>query len=105
MTWKVKGKRAKVSLSPGRDARGKRQSKSAKGKGSPAKSSGNPVQDFKHPSQWSSTVQSSLIAQSCPTLCNSLVKEINPESSLEGLMLKLKLQYSGHLMRRANSLD
>ena len=30
------------------------------------------MQDFKHPSQWSSTVQSSLIAQSCPTLCNSL---------------------------------
>ena len=31
--------------------------------------------------------------------------EINPESSLEGLMLKLKLQYSGYLMRRANSLE
>ena len=35
----------------------------------------------------------------------SLLKEINPEYSLEGLMLKLKLQYSGHLMRRANSLE
>ena len=34
----------------------------------------------------------------------SIIKEINPEYSLEGLMLKLKLQYSGHLMRRANSL-
>ena len=34
-----------------------------------------------------------------------VLKEINPESSLEGLMLKLKLQCSGHLMRRANSLE
>ena len=33
------------------------------------------------------------------------LKEINPEYSLEGLMLKLKLQYSGHLMQRANSLE
>ena len=32
-------------------------------------------------------------------------KEISPEYSLEGLMLKLKLQYFGHLMRRANSLE
>ena len=32
-------------------------------------------------------------------------KEINPEYSLEGLMLKLKLQYFGHLIRRANSLE
>ena len=31
--------------------------------------------------------------------------EISPEYSLEGLMLKLKLQYSGHLMRRADSLE
>ena len=35
----------------------------------------------------------------------SILKEINPECSLEGLMLKLKLQYSGHLMRRAASLE
>ena len=34
----------------------------------------------------------------------SILKEINPEHSLEGLMLELKLQYFGHLMRRANSL-
>ena len=34
----------------------------------------------------------------------SIVKEISPECSLEGLMLKLKLQYFGHLMRRADSL-
>ena len=35
----------------------------------------------------------------------SLVKEINPDCSLEGLMLKLKLQYIGHLMRRAASFE
>ena len=35
----------------------------------------------------------------------SILKEINPEHSLEGLMLKLKLQYFGHLMRRADSLE
>ena len=34
-----------------------------------------------------------------------MLKEINPESSSEGLMLKLKLQYFGHLMQRANSLE
>ena len=34
-----------------------------------------------------------------------MLKEINPEYSLEGLMLKLKLQYFGHLMRRADSLE
>ena len=33
------------------------------------------------------------------------IKPISPEYSLEGLMLKLKLQYFGHLMRRANSLE
>ena len=35
----------------------------------------------------------------------SILKEINPEYSLEGLMLKLKLQYFGHLMRRVDSLE
>ena len=35
----------------------------------------------------------------------SILKEINPEYSLEGLVLKLKLQYFDHLMRRANSLE
>ena len=35
----------------------------------------------------------------------SILKEMNAEYSLEGLMLKLKLQYFGHLMRRADSLD
>ena len=35
----------------------------------------------------------------------SVLKEINPEYSLEGMMLKLKLQYFGHLMQRADSLE
>ena len=35
----------------------------------------------------------------------SILKEISPEYSLEGLILKLKLQYFGHLMRRADSLE
>ena len=35
----------------------------------------------------------------------SILKEINPEHSLEGLMLELKLQYFGHLMRRAGSFE
>ena len=36
---------------------------------------------------------------------SSILKEINPEYSLEGLMLKLKLQFFGHLMQRADSLE
>ena len=36
---------------------------------------------------------------------HSILKEISPECSLEGLMLKLKLQYFGHLMQRADSLE
>ena len=36
---------------------------------------------------------------------STILKEISPEYSLEGLMLKLKLQYSGHLMQRADSLE
>ena len=35
----------------------------------------------------------------------SVLKEINPEYSLEGLMLKVKLQYFGHLMQRVDSLE
>ena len=35
----------------------------------------------------------------------SILKKINPEYSLKGLMLKLKLQYFGHLMQRADSLE
>ena len=38
-------------------------------------------------------------------LNQSILKEINPEYSLEGLMLKMKLQYFGHLMGRADSLE
>ena len=38
-------------------------------------------------------------------LNQSIVKEINPEYSLEGLMLKLELQYFGHFMQRTDSLE
>ena len=39
------------------------------------------------------------------TLGNSILKEIDPEYSLGGLMLKLKLQFIGHMMQRADSLE
>ena len=41
----------------------------------------------------------------CKEINQSILKEINPECSLEGLMLKLKLQYFCHLKQRANSLE
>ena len=41
----------------------------------------------------------------CREINQSILKEISPEYSLEGLMLKLKLQYFGHLMRRADSFE
>ena len=41
----------------------------------------------------------------CKGSNQSILKEISPECSLEGLMLKLKLQYFGHLMRRVDSLE
>ena len=41
----------------------------------------------------------------CKESHQSILKEINPEYSLEGLMLKLKHQHFGHLMRRADSLE
>ena len=41
----------------------------------------------------------------CKEINQFLLKEISPEYSLEGLMLKLKLQYFGHLMRRVDSLE
>ena len=41
----------------------------------------------------------------CRRSNQSILKEINPKYSLEGLMLKLKLQYFGHLMRRADSFE
>ena len=40
-----------------------------------------------------------------PLDCKEILKEISPEYSLEGLMLKLKLLYLGHLMRRADSFE
>ena len=48
------------------------------------------------------TLESSL---DCKEIIQSILKKINPEYSLEGLMLKQKLQYFGHLMRRADSLE
>ena len=41
----------------------------------------------------------------CKDTNQSILKEISPGSSLEGVMLKLKLQYFGHLMRRVDSLE
>ena len=41
----------------------------------------------------------------CKEIHQSILKEISPGCSLEGLMLKLKLQYFGHLMRRVDSLE
>ena len=41
----------------------------------------------------------------CKKINQSVLKEINPEYSLEGLMLKLKLQYFGHLIQSVNSLE
>ena len=41
----------------------------------------------------------------CKEIHQSILKEISPECSLEGLMLKLKLQYSGHVMQKADSLE
>ena len=41
----------------------------------------------------------------CKEIKPAILKEINPEYSLEGLMLKLKLQYFGHLMQNADSLE
>ena len=40
-----------------------------------------------------------------PLDCKEILNEISPGCSLEGLMLKLKLQYFGHLMQRADSLE
>ena len=41
----------------------------------------------------------------CKEIQQAILKEISPGCSMEGLMLKLKLQYFGHLMRRVNSLE
>ena len=45
------------------------------------------------------------VPQRAKRLNQSILKEINPEYSLEGLMLKLKLQYFGYLMQRTDSLE
>ena len=44
------------------------------------------------------------VPQTARRSTQTILKEISPEYSLEGLMLKLKLQYFGHLMRRVDSL-
>ena len=45
------------------------------------------------------------VLQTASSFDQSILKEISPEYSLEGLMLKLKLQYFGHLMPRTNSFE
>ena len=48
-------------------------------------------------------LQTVLLIENQPVLyTESILKEINPDYSLEGLMLKLKFQYFGHLMQRSN---
>ena len=57
-------------------------------------------------SQWIVVLQKTLGSPlDCKEIKPSILKEISPEYSLERLMLKLKLQYFGHLMRRADSLE
>ena len=51
------------------------------------------------------TLESPLNCKEVQPVRRSILKEINPEYSLEGLMLKLKLQYFGHLIQRTNSLE
>ena len=55
---------------------------------------------------WTVVLENTLVSPWTARRSNqSILKEISPEYSLEGLMLKLKLQYIGHLMRRADSLE
>ena len=49
--------------------------------------------------------EDSRVPQTAKRSNQSILKEISPECSLEGLMLKLKLQYFGHLIRRADSFE
>ena len=51
---------------------------------------------------WEKTLESPL---DCKEVNQSILKEISPEYSLERLMLKLKLQYLGHLMQKTDSLE
>ena len=57
------------------------------------------------PSAITHAVSGSLTLSAAKRSNNSVLEEISPEYSLEGLMLKLKLHYFGHLMRRADSLE
>ena len=54
---------------------------------------------------WSSKRRLSRIPWTAKRSNQSILKEINPKYSLEGLVLKLKLQYFGHPMRKADSLE
>ena len=54
---------------------------------------------------WKRLVRVNWTARRSIDFLQSILKEINPEYSLERLMLKLKLQYFGHLMQRTNSLE
>ena len=54
---------------------------------------------------WSAAVHGVAKAWTSRSSNQSILTEISPEYSLEGLMLKLKLQYFGHLMRKADSLE
>ena len=51
------------------------------------------------------TLESPLDCKEIQPVHSDVLKEISPECSLEGLMLKLKLQYLGHLMQRTNSFE
>ena len=51
------------------------------------------------------TLESLLDCKEIQPVLKEILKEISPDYSLEGLMLKLKLQYVGHLMLRTNSLE
>ena len=54
---------------------------------------------------WTVVLEKTLVSSlDCKEINQSILKEISPEYSLEGLMLKLKLQYFGHLMQRNDSL-
>ena len=56
-------------------------------------------------SNWGAREDSLRVPWTTRTSNQSILKDINPEYSLEGLMLKLKLQYFAHLMRRTDSLE
>ena len=63
------------------------------------------VQWLRHHTSTAGSTGSLISKETARRSNQSILKEINPEYSLEGLTLKLKLQYFGHLMLRANSLE